>query len=191
MKYFTALPLVASLASAQMSVMSLAPAAASGAAVHTVCITLHIVWFNSNNIQVVVGGLKPVETGMAAVLGYQPESITANVGDTVKFVFMQKNHTVTQSTFEAPCNKMDGGMDSGFMPNPMGEAGVEWEMQVPSMDPLCKLTFVTSASSVTNLDSRVLLQAEKRYSLRQRHGLFHQRQGGWREDFCPVQATRH
>ena len=37
--------------------------------------------------------------------------------DMVQFNFMAKNHTVTQSTFPKPCNKMMGGIDSGFMPN--------------------------------------------------------------------------
>jgi plastocyanin len=71
---------------------------------------------------------------MALALSYFPESITAAQGDVVKFVFMQKNHTVTQSTFADPCKKMEGGMDSGFMPNPEGKAGVEWEMTVPNTD---------------------------------------------------------
>jgi plastocyanin len=121
MKYFTALPLVAGLAFAQeMMVMSLAPQASSGPMTHTV----------------VVGGLKPVETGMAAVLGYVPESITAKVGDMVTFVFMQKNHTATQSTFAEPCKKKEGGMDSGFMPNPDGKAGVTWNMTVETEEAL-------------------------------------------------------
>lgn len=77
---------------------------------------------------------------MAPIFGYSPEAIVAAQGDVVKFVFMQKNHTVTQSTFDDPCKKMDGGMDSGFKPNPMGMSGpeFEWEMTVPSTDPLCK-----------------------------------------------------
>lgn len=122
MKYFAALPLAASLVAAQgdMQVMSLAPAPVAGAMTHTV----------------VVGGLKPVETGMAPALLYTPESITANVGDQVQFIFMQKNHTVTQSTFAEPCRKMEGGMDSGFMPNPEGKAGVEWSMTVETTEPL-------------------------------------------------------
>ncbi|KAF2471578.1 uncharacterized protein BDR25DRAFT_285084 [Lindgomyces ingoldianus] len=120
MKYFATLPLAASLAAAQMSVMSLAPAPSSGPMTHTV----------------IVGGMKPVATGMAPVLGYSPEAITANQGDMVKFVFMQKNHTATQSTFADPCKKMDGGMDSGFMPNPEGKAGVEWNMTVSTTDPI-------------------------------------------------------
>jgi len=120
MKYINALPLVAGFAAAQMQVMSLAPAAASGPATHTV----------------VVGGLTPVATGMAAVLGYRPESITAAMGDVVEFQFMQKNHTATQSTFAEPCKAMAGGMDSGFMPNPDGKAGVTWNMTVSTTDPL-------------------------------------------------------
>lgn len=101
--------------------MSAVPAAhAAGARVHTVT----------------VGGLKPVETGMAPALSYFPESIDAAVGDKVKFVFMQKNHTVTQSTFADPCKKMENGMDSGFMPNADGKTGVEWEMDVKTTEPL-------------------------------------------------------
>jgi plastocyanin len=79
---------------------------------------------------------------MAPVLGYSPESITAAQGDVVKFIFMQKNHTVTQSTFDDPCKKMEGGMDSGFKPNPEGKTGAEfeWEMTVPTTEPLCELS---------------------------------------------------
>ncbi|KAJ4294544.1 hypothetical protein N0V90_008235 [Kalmusia sp. IMI 367209] len=118
MKYISALSLAASLAAAQMQVMSLAPQASSGPLVHTVT----------------VGGMKPVSTGMAPVLGFSPESITANIGDTVEFVFMQKNHSATQSTFAEPCKAMEGGKDSGFMPNPDGAAGVSWNVTVESMD---------------------------------------------------------
>ncbi|KAF2117581.1 hypothetical protein BDV96DRAFT_489327 [Lophiotrema nucula] len=126
MKYFAALPLVAGLAAAQstyvMSAAAVASPAAEGAQTHTVT----------------VGGLKPVSTGMAPFLGYTPEAITAAIGDTVKFVFMQKNHTATQSTFAAPCNAMANGMDSGFKPNPMGMTGAEfeWTMTVNTLDPL-------------------------------------------------------
>ena len=82
--------------------------------------------------------MKPVATGMAPVLGFSPESITANVGDMVEFVFMQKNHSATQSTFAEPCKAMEGGKDSGFMPNPDGAAGVSWNVTVESMDAQCK-----------------------------------------------------
>ncbi|KAF1921678.1 hypothetical protein BDU57DRAFT_57360 [Ampelomyces quisqualis] len=122
MKYFAALSVAASMVVAQgdMQVMSLAPAAPAGAKTHTV----------------VVGGVKPVATGMAPSLLYNPESITAAVGDMVMFVFMQKNHTATQSTFAEPCKKMEGGMDSGFMANPEGKPGVTWNMTVQTTEPL-------------------------------------------------------
>jgi len=56
-----------------------------------------------------------VEVGNGA-LAFNPNTVTANVGDTVTFVFYPKNHTVTQSTFPAPCEPMSGGIDSGFQP---------------------------------------------------------------------------
>jgi plastocyanin len=67
----------------------------------------------SATIEVIVGG-----TG---VLKFNPESVNANVGDVVRFVFQQKNHTVTQSTLENPCSPMAGGFDSGYMPVPANQ----------------------------------------------------------------------
>jgi plastocyanin len=60
--------------------------------------------------KVVVGGVQPQATGSATpVLEYNPDSITAAMGDIVEFHFMQKNHTASQSTFANPCVKMPGG----------------------------------------------------------------------------------
>ncbi|OCK83632.1 hypothetical protein K432DRAFT_173661 [Lepidopterella palustris CBS 459.81] len=118
MKYFAALPLVASLAAAQYS--SVAASAAAGAMTHTVT----------------VGGVVANPTGTPTPnLLYQPESIVANVGDMVEFVFLQANHTVTQSSFANPCVKMEGGVDSGFMPNPSGSPGVNFMMPVTVSTP--------------------------------------------------------
>ncbi|KAF9244249.1 Cupredoxin [Melanogaster broomeanus] len=64
--------------------------------------------------KVVVGG---------STLTFTPSNITAQVGDTVTFQFMQKNHTATQSTFANPCRELTStstsgqiGFDSGYMP---------------------------------------------------------------------------
>jgi hypothetical protein len=65
--------------------------------------------FRLTALQVTVGG--------SAGLVYTPSSINAAIGDMVVFTFMEKNHTLTQSTFPLPCVKMQGGIDSGFMPN--------------------------------------------------------------------------
>jgi plastocyanin len=57
-----------------------------------------------------------VQVGASSQLAFSPTSVNASVGDTVSFVFNPKNHTVTQSTFPAPCQPMSGGVDSGFQP---------------------------------------------------------------------------
>jgi len=60
-----------------------------------------------------------VLVGMGGGLNYTPPSISGvNAGDTVRFQFLAKNHTVTQSTFAAPCANITTpvpGIDSGFM----------------------------------------------------------------------------
>jgi len=57
-----------------------------------------------------------VTVGANKTLQYTPENITAKVGDIITFTFQPKNHTVTQSTFANPCDKMDAGFSSGFQP---------------------------------------------------------------------------
>jgi len=57
-------------------------------------------------------------------LTFTPNTVTAAVGDTVTFVYYPKNHTVTQSSFAAPCQPLAGGLDSGFQPVAAGAASV-------------------------------------------------------------------
>lgn len=63
-----------------------------------------------------------VAVGQGDALLFQPESVQAAVGDSVMFVFYPKNHSVVQSTFEAPCvrkpvnGSSPAGIYSGFMP---------------------------------------------------------------------------
>jgi len=56
-----------------------------------------------------------VQVGPDGRLEYDPPYIHAAIGDTVTFQFKPKNHTVTQSSFENPCES-NGGFKSGFMP---------------------------------------------------------------------------
>lgn len=58
-----------------------------------------------------------VVVGGSAGLVYTPDTIEASIGDMVIFTFESQNHTATQSAFTTPCEKLEGGMDSGFMPN--------------------------------------------------------------------------
>ncbi|KAG9225921.1 hypothetical protein CCMSSC00406_0006457 [Pleurotus cornucopiae] len=57
-----------------------------------------------------------VVVGGPGILKYNPEFVTAAQGDVVRFIFKQKNHTATQSTFANPCQPAQGGFDSGFVP---------------------------------------------------------------------------
>ncbi|KAL8703078.1 MAG: hypothetical protein Q9201_003740 [Fulgogasparrea decipioides] len=64
------------------------------------------------------GATHMVTVGGDAGLVFSPNTIMAAPGDMVHFTFMSTNHTLTQSTFAKPCVKMQGGADSGFLPNP-------------------------------------------------------------------------
>ncbi|KAF8511023.1 Cupredoxin [Hysterangium stoloniferum] len=70
----------------------------------------------------VLGAVQTVTVGADGALAYSPSNITAAVGDTVNFMFMAKNHTVTQSTFADPCVAAQfsgkNGVDSGFLAVP-------------------------------------------------------------------------
>jgi len=57
-----------------------------------------------------------VEVGPGGQIKYSNDNIRANIGDTVRFAFMTKNHTVTQSSFDYPCTNANTGVDSGFRP---------------------------------------------------------------------------
>ena len=49
---------------------------------------------------------------------YNPPTLSGvKTGDTIAFLFMAKNHTVTQSTFDTPCAKVASGFASGFVPS--------------------------------------------------------------------------
>jgi len=63
-----------------------------------------------------------VKVGNAnGTLAYSPNNVVAAVGDMVQFQFAPANHTVTQSTFDNPCQPIAlhsnvTGVFSGFMP---------------------------------------------------------------------------
>ncbi|KAI0472434.1 Cupredoxin [Xylaria cf. heliscus] len=84
------------------------------------------------------GATHTVQVGGSAGLAYSPSELKAAVGDMVVFTFMSQNHTVTQSTFAAPCDPMAGGMDSGFQPNKDNAVSPapQVAMQVMTSDPI-------------------------------------------------------
>jgi hypothetical protein len=60
-----------------------------------------------------------VKVGDGNALVFNPAFITAAQGDTISFQFLNKNHSVTQSTFAKPCERQSTpsqGITSGFQP---------------------------------------------------------------------------
>lgn len=49
-------------------------------------------------------------------LTFSPNNIVAEIGDKVDFHFFPKNHSVVQSSFDAPCVPVNPGVFSGFQP---------------------------------------------------------------------------
>ncbi|KAI4866244.1 hypothetical protein F4820DRAFT_417548 [Hypoxylon rubiginosum] len=58
-----------------------------------------------------------VTVGKGGQLKFEPETLSAQPGDTVTYRFFAKNHAVAQSTFNSPCQIQDDGIFSGFTPN--------------------------------------------------------------------------
>lgn len=60
-----------------------------------------------------------VKVGANGLLQYDPNNVTANVGDKILFTFYPKNHTVTESSYNNPCEKLEAstgvpGFSSGL-----------------------------------------------------------------------------
>ncbi|KAG9028747.1 hypothetical protein FRB95_006115 [Tulasnella sp. JGI-2019a] len=82
--------------------------------------------FAGKTIDVFVGG----NNGLV----FKPDSVTADVGDTVLFTFGSLNHTMTQSTFDVPCTGKPGGLFSGYMPVPLTQSEGFPQFPVPIKD---------------------------------------------------------
>jgi plastocyanin len=54
-----------------------------------------------------------ITVGGPGRLIFDPSNITAQIGDTITFRFLQKNHTATQSTFDNPCRSLTSTSTSG------------------------------------------------------------------------------
>lgn len=59
------------------------------------------------------GKIHHVTVGAQGLNLYSPNQLNASIGDTIRFNFLAKNHTVTQSDFNTPCTP-NGGFDTGF-----------------------------------------------------------------------------
>ena len=105
------------------------------------CLRLCVSLLTRCTSQVTVGG----DAGKV----FTPNTLVAAVGDMIHFQFLSKNHTVTQSTFAKPCERMEGGADSGFKPNPNNSLSPapSWIYEVKDIKPTCRsiLSFCKSS----------------------------------------------
>jgi len=70
-------------------------------------------------------------------LVFNPPSVMAQLGDTVHFQFVSKNHSVTESSFATPCTQASNGVDSGFLAvDPTSTLAPSWSFTLNTTTPL-------------------------------------------------------
>ncbi|ESZ89891.1 hypothetical protein SBOR_9727 [Sclerotinia borealis F-4128] len=71
------------------------------------------------------------------LLVFTPQELNAKTGDKVEFQFSERNHTVTQSAFDSPCQPMANAIHSGFVPTTANQSMVTtFTMTVNSTAPM-------------------------------------------------------
>jgi plastocyanin len=86
---------------------------------------------SSNVVTIQVGATAATQGG---IFQFIPNSVTASNGTVINFQFsgMPGNHSISQSTFAAPCTPMEGGFDSGWVLLPTaGEQPIpQWNLTI-------------------------------------------------------------
>ena len=84
-----------------------------------------------------------IDVGADGGLLFSPENLTASVGDTINFHFYPRNHSVVQSSFDAPCVPLSSASSgnseviySGFFPVSEDESEQMFSMVVNTTDPI-------------------------------------------------------
>ncbi|KHN95700.1 extracellular serine-rich protein [Metarhizium album ARSEF 1941] len=78
-----------------------------------------------------------VDVGSNGAFTFTPDTIKANVGDTLDFHFHPLNHSVVMGDFGNPCAPAKtGGFFSGFLPVSSGQATHSFQVKVNSTDPV-------------------------------------------------------
>ncbi|KAF7759780.1 hypothetical protein Agabi119p4_11475 [Agaricus bisporus var. burnettii] len=87
---------------------------------------------SSDVVTVMVGGT--IDTPNGGIFQFIPNNVKASNGTVVRFMFtgMPGNHSITQSSFSAPCTDLEGGFDSGWVsiPNEGVQPAPEWNLTV-------------------------------------------------------------
>lgn len=69
-------------------------------------------------------------------LTFTPNNTVAAMGDTVTFHFWPQDHSVVQASFAAPCEPLEGGFYSGFVPVSSGASPKTFTIDVNTTKPI-------------------------------------------------------
>ncbi|KAF6827565.1 extracellular serine-rich protein [Colletotrichum plurivorum] len=85
-----------------------------------------------------IGGkrIARVEVGAAGALTFSPNDLKEPVGTVVEFAFNPRNHSVTQSSFDKPCQPSQNGFSSGLIPTALSPSGVTFSILVADTKPI-------------------------------------------------------
>ncbi|KAF9020651.1 hypothetical protein BDZ89DRAFT_1202446 [Hymenopellis radicata] len=71
-----------------------------------------------------------VQVGPANAFAFAPTTITPDVGDTITFTFLSRNHSATTTTFDSPCDVPAGGVGPGAFDTGFFDATTEVQTAV-------------------------------------------------------------
>ncbi|KAF8913638.1 hypothetical protein CPB85DRAFT_1433832 [Mucidula mucida] len=74
-----------------------------------------------------------VQVGPNNAFSFAPTTITADVGDTITFTFLSRNHSATTTTFESPCTVPEGGVGPGGFDTGFFDATTEVQTAVATI----------------------------------------------------------
>ncbi|KAG7137853.1 Extracellular serine-rich protein like [Verticillium longisporum] len=85
-----------------------------------------------------VGGLRvtQVEVGVDEKFVFKPNNIKEPIGTHIQFNFNPKNHSVTQSSFDKPCEQLENGFSSGLIPTVNAPSGISFDIVVNDTKPI-------------------------------------------------------
>ncbi|KAI1143077.1 hypothetical protein F5Y05DRAFT_142076 [Hypoxylon sp. FL0543] len=84
------------------------------------------------------GGLRKlhIDVGFNGNLVFNPNNVTELVGTVLEFEYNPANHSIVQSSFDKPCQPLDGGFAAPFFPTQQSPSGVTFEVVVKDDKPI-------------------------------------------------------
>ncbi|KAI1876918.1 uncharacterized protein JN550_000990 [Neoarthrinium moseri] len=85
-----------------------------------------------------VGGVRKlhVDVGSNGNLVFDPSNVAELPRTVIEFSFNPANHSIVQSSFDAPCQPLDGGFSTPFVPTQQAPSGVTFEVVVKDTKPI-------------------------------------------------------